>query len=93
VFLAVTATSTKAGEVRLEFQDAKQLPGFESYLVYLDKSPIAQVEAGKETTYVYRTEDHATEHCFEVAALLLTEKPPVLPVSKPACLPANGKPK
>ncbi|HEX6685129.1 MAG TPA: serine/threonine-protein kinase [Candidatus Limnocylindrales bacterium] len=92
-YLAITrATSPKAGQIVLVFQDAKDLPGFDNYLVFRDGVPIQQLNAVDNTTFTYETGDTKTEHCFAVAALLETDNPPLGPKTEPTCLSANGKP-
>jgi hypothetical protein len=90
-YLAVTATSPRTGEIQLKFLDASNLPGFESYVVMRDGTVIDQLLVGTTTAYLYRTEDHQTEFCFTVAALLQVENPPPAPKTEPACIAADGK--
>jgi hypothetical protein len=91
-FVPITATSSKPGEIRLSFPDMRNQAGFDSYLVYRDKQVVQQL-GGDSTTYLYETGDLRTEHCFEVAALLLTLAPPAPLQTSPACLTADGKPR
>jgi serine/threonine-protein kinase len=89
-FLPVTATSPTEGTVRLDFADASKLPGFDSYVIYLDDGLYDQVSPEQAPPYVLGGRHPATKNCYKVAALVITDqpKPPDAPA---ACLAADGK--
>jgi hypothetical protein len=89
--LTATATSHKAGEITVTFPDANSYPGFDSYIIYVDKTPVEQLDAAAERTYTYSAGDRTTRYCFTVVALVLADKQPVAPLSQPSCAVANGK--
>jgi len=90
--LPIEARSPKPGEILLKFPNAKDLDGFESYIIYRDQDPIEQFTEWAADGYVYRTGDHSTAFCYKVVALLQTTKPPPVALEiPPACQPANGK--
>lgn len=91
VFLPVTATSPKAGTVRLQFTDAEKMEGFASYVIYRDVDLYGQVSAADAPPYLIRNVDTTTEHCYRVAALVTTDASPP-PTPGPACVVANGRP-
>jgi hypothetical protein len=84
-YLPVTATSSRPGTVRLDFTDASNLPGFDSYVIFQDSAKIDQVKAGPP--YLLPNLDRKTRHCYQVAALVVTDQP-TPPVPKAACLTA-----
>jgi len=89
-FLPVSATSPEAGTVRLDFADATKLPGFESYVIYLDNGLYAQVKPGQAPPYFMSGRHPQTKNCYQVAALVITDQPK--PPDAPAvCLTADGK--
>ncbi len=85
-FLPVTATGTGPGSVKLDFPDASNLPGFDSYVVFRDSTEIAQVSTGVPP-YLLPDVDRQTQHCYRVAALVASSQP-TPPAPKPACLTA-----
>ncbi|SCF42013.1 serine/threonine protein kinase [Micromonospora matsumotoense] len=89
--LPVTATSARAGTVRLTFPDGTALPGFQYYLVYRDGTPIEDFTPDA-SPFLVATADHRTRHCYEIAALLDTAEPPPPLKTTPACQAANGRP-
>jgi serine/threonine-protein kinase len=89
-FLPVSATSPTPGTVRLDFADATKLPGFESYVIYLDNGLYAQVKPGQAPPYFVGDRHPETENCYQVAALVITDQPKP-PDAKPVCLAADGK--
>ncbi len=89
--LPVTATTPTSGSVRLQFSDASALPGFDSYVIYRDNTLLTQVPAGQAPPYVVANTDKRTQHCYRVAALLVTDAPPPSTANKPACLVADGR--
>jgi hypothetical protein len=90
-YLQVTPTSPQPGVVRLDFADARGLPGFDSYIVFRDGQPFDQVATGVPP-YVVTTQDRSTGFCYQVGALLDTDQTlPALSVA-PACKAADGKP-
>ncbi|GIH08531.1 hypothetical protein Rhe02_65980 [Rhizocola hellebori] len=89
-FLPVSATSPALGTVRLDFADATKLPGFESYVIYLDSGLYAQVQPGQAPPYFVSGRHPETKNCYQVAALVITDQPK--PPDGPAvCLAADGK--
>jgi serine/threonine-protein kinase len=74
--------------VRLDFDDATGLPGFDSYLIWRDGVELEQVREGVPP-FVIRNVDPNTEHCYYVTALVVTH---VSPAAKPvpACVTAEG---
>jgi serine/threonine-protein kinase len=90
-YLPVTATSPGPGAVQLRFSDGSALPGFSGYLIYRDQTFIRQTEPGAEPAAVVKLVDPSARHCWSVAALLMTDRPPPLPKPKPSCLVANGR--
>ena len=91
--LPVEASSPKAGEVLLKFPNAKNLDGFQTYIVFRDKDPVEQFVEWSDKGYTYRIGDQKTAFCYRVVALLQTSKPPAAPEIQPVCQPANGKPR
>jgi len=92
-FLPVSATSVKAGTVRLVFSDASAMTGFELYVIYRDGIVIDNAYPGSGVPpYVVTTDDHRTRHCYTVAALLSVAQTPPALSSPPACKAADGKP-
>lgn len=88
--LPVTATSPTAGTVRLDFSDASNLPGFDSYVVFRDNTKIDQVQAGQAPPYLVVGVDPNTSYCYTVAALLISNQP-TPPAPKRPCLAADGR--
>ncbi|WP_176738547.1 serine/threonine-protein kinase [Micromonospora pallida] len=88
--LPVTASSPRAGTVRLDFGDQSKLPGFDSYVIWRDDTKIDQVGAGDVPPYLIPGVDRRTRHCYRVWALVVTDRPPPAP-AEPACLTADGK--
>ncbi len=89
--LPVTASSPRAGTVRLDFGDQSKLPGFDSYVIWRDDTKIGQVgAAGKVPPYLIPGVDRRTRHCYRVWALVVTDRPPPAP-AEPACLTADGR--
>ncbi len=89
-FLPLTVTSPTAGTVRLDFADATKLPGFESYVVYLDQGLYAQVRPGQAPPYFIGDRHPQTKNCYQVAALVFTDQPKP-PDAPPVCVVADGK--
>ncbi len=89
--LPVTASSPRAGVVRLTFPDGTSLPGFAFYIVYRDRDVIAQLDAG-DRPHDINTADRQTRHCYRIVAVLFTESPPTPLKTTPACKAADGKP-
>ncbi|MEU4565575.1 serine/threonine-protein kinase [Micromonospora sp. NPDC023956] len=88
--LPVTASSPRAGTVRLDFGDQSKLPGFDSYVIWRDDTKIGQVTAGKVPPYLIPGVDRRTRHCYRVWALVVTDRQPPAP-AEPACLTADGR--
>ncbi len=91
-YLPVTATSPRPGTIRLQFSDASSMTGFQYYVVFRDQDVIARPAADQAPPYVAHGMDRETKHCWIVAALLETGRPPPSAPAKPACTAADGQP-
>ena len=90
-YLPLTATSPRPGTIRLHFSDAAGMTGFQYYIVFRDQELIARPPAGQAPPFVAAGVDRETKHCWMVAALLETERPPPATPAKPACTAADGQ--
>ncbi|HEU5160094.1 MAG TPA: serine/threonine-protein kinase [Streptosporangiaceae bacterium] len=91
-YLPVTATSPRSGTIRLQFSDASGMTGFQYYVVFRDQDLIAHPSPDRAPPYVVYGVDPQTKHCWMVAALLETDRPPPSAPAKPACTAADGQP-
>ncbi|MFI6823123.1 protein kinase [Micromonospora sp. NPDC050187] len=89
--LPVTASSPRAGTVRLDFGDQSKLPGFDSYVIWRDETKVGQIGAEEKVPpYLIPGVDRRTRHCYRVWALVVTDRPPPAP-AEPVCLTADGR--
>jgi hypothetical protein len=91
-YLPVTATSPQPGTIRLQFADASSMPGFQYYVVFRDQELIDNPPRDRVPPYLVYGVDRETKHCWIVAALLETDRPPPTAPAKPACTAADGQP-
>jgi serine/threonine-protein kinase len=90
-YLPVTATSPSPGEILLHFSDASEMAGFQYYVVFRNRDVIGQPAPDQAPPYSVPSVDSETRHCWTVAALLETDRPPPSAPAKPACKTADGR--
>ncbi|MFD9946299.1 serine/threonine-protein kinase [Nonomuraea sp. NPDC059023] len=87
--IPVTVTSPARGRIKVDFDDASSMSGFQAYRVTSTRE-IVWLRANQAPPYVERKLNPGAWHCYTVEVLVLNDETPP-PAAKPACRMADGR--